>query len=223
MKTKNSVKNSFKNALARRKQGFTFIEVALVLAIAGLIFAMTFVALPALWTSERDTDRRADVMGFINNLKNYQSNNSRGALPGTSSAEQKQLSDGGVITVNATDVDPPELTEVPAVSGANSDASWLSFYRDYLAKDGFFDPDGPSYDLMIMACKKGNSDGDGHSLCDNSALATLYNSTFKSSNYTMYVVTGATCYGETAIYSNNTRHVAALYRLESGGLYCENS
>ena len=39
-------------------EGFTIIEVVLVLAIAGLIFLMVFVALPALQRSQRDTQRK---------------------------------------------------------------------------------------------------------------------------------------------------------------------
>ena len=50
-----NVKNSTKN-----KRGFTIIEVVLVLAIAGLIFLMVFIALPALQRSQRDTQRRDD-------------------------------------------------------------------------------------------------------------------------------------------------------------------
>ena len=40
------------------KRGFTVIEVALVLAIAGLIFLMVFIALPGLRASQRDAERR---------------------------------------------------------------------------------------------------------------------------------------------------------------------
>ena len=47
--TKENIKN---------KKGFTIIEVVLVLAIAGLIFLMVFIALPALQRSQRDTQRR---------------------------------------------------------------------------------------------------------------------------------------------------------------------
>lgn len=43
------------------KKGFTIIEVVLVLAIAGLIFLMVFLALPALQRSQRDTQRKQDV------------------------------------------------------------------------------------------------------------------------------------------------------------------
>ena len=45
------------------KKGFTIIEVVLVLAIAGLIFLMVFLALPALQRSQRDTQRKQDVAG----------------------------------------------------------------------------------------------------------------------------------------------------------------
>ena len=43
------------------KKGFTIIEVVLVLAIAGLIFAMVFIALPALQRSQRDHSRENDA------------------------------------------------------------------------------------------------------------------------------------------------------------------
>ena len=40
--------------MAKNKKGFTIIEVVLVLAIAGLIFLMVFIALPALQRSQRN-------------------------------------------------------------------------------------------------------------------------------------------------------------------------
>ena len=64
------------------KKGFTIIEVSLVLAIAGLIFLMVFIALPALRSSQRDTERKEAVTLLIDAIKKYQSNN-RGALPST--------------------------------------------------------------------------------------------------------------------------------------------
>ena len=62
------------------KKGFTIIEVVLVLAIAGLIFLMVFVALPALQRSQRDTQRRDDMARFMSQLTQYQSNNN-GKIP----------------------------------------------------------------------------------------------------------------------------------------------
>ena len=62
------------------QKGFTIIEVVLVLAIAGLIFLMVFIALPALQRSQRDTQRRDDVSRFISQLSSYATNN-RGAIP----------------------------------------------------------------------------------------------------------------------------------------------
>ncbi len=47
--------------IKKNKQGFTIIEVVLVLAIAGLIFAMVFIALPALQRMQRNTERRRNV------------------------------------------------------------------------------------------------------------------------------------------------------------------
>lgn len=58
------------------KKGFTIIEVVLVLAIAGLIFLMVFVALPALQRNQRDTQRRNDMSRLITAVTSYQANNS---------------------------------------------------------------------------------------------------------------------------------------------------
>lgn len=69
------------NVQTKQKQkGFTIIEVVLVLAIAGLIFLMVFIALPALQRSQRDTQRKQDLSRTITAINNYQSNN-RGQLP----------------------------------------------------------------------------------------------------------------------------------------------
>ena len=61
-------------------KGFTIIEVVLVLAIAGLIFLMVFIALPALQRNQRDTQRKNDLSRALTAVQNYQSNN-KGSMP----------------------------------------------------------------------------------------------------------------------------------------------
>lgn len=67
----------------KKENGFSIIEVVLVLAIAGLIFLMVFIALPALQRSQRDTQRKQDISRAITALTSYTSNN-RGKLPSDS-------------------------------------------------------------------------------------------------------------------------------------------
>ncbi len=62
------------------KKGFTIIEVVLVLAIAGLIFLMVFIALPALQRGQRDTQRKNDLSRVQSQVQNFQTA-SRGAIP----------------------------------------------------------------------------------------------------------------------------------------------
>lgn len=59
----------------QQKKGFTIIEVVLVLAIAGLIFLMVFIALPALQRSQRNQQRKNDVDRVYVGIINYQKNN----------------------------------------------------------------------------------------------------------------------------------------------------
>ena len=67
--------------LERRNNGFTIIEVVLVLAIAGLIFLMVFIALPSLQAARRDVQRRNDVGIIVAAVKEYTKHNGGKAPP----------------------------------------------------------------------------------------------------------------------------------------------
>jgi prepilin-type N-terminal cleavage/methylation domain-containing protein len=66
--------------IQKKEKGFTIIEVVLVLAIAGLIFMVVFLALPGLQRSQRDTQRKQDIGRLVAQITTYQGNN-KGRLP----------------------------------------------------------------------------------------------------------------------------------------------
>ncbi|HSX43707.1 MAG TPA: type II secretion system protein, partial [Candidatus Saccharimonadales bacterium] len=70
----------------KRTEGFTIIEVLIVLAIAGLILLIVFLAVPALQRNSRNTQRRNDVAKLLAAVQEY-SNNNRGILPATGSGQ----------------------------------------------------------------------------------------------------------------------------------------
>lgn len=78
------------NATKTNKEGFTIIEVVLVLAIAGLIFLMVFIALPALQRNQRDSARKSEVGTIASAITSYQGNN-RGGAPGIDANFAKYL------------------------------------------------------------------------------------------------------------------------------------
>ena len=61
------------NTKGSSNNGFTIIEVALVLAIAGLIFLVVFLALPALQNSQKDTARKQDVGRVVSAIEQFES------------------------------------------------------------------------------------------------------------------------------------------------------
>ena len=61
-------------------EGFTIIEVVLVLAVAGLIFLMVFLALPDLQRSRRNEQRKRDMGEIAGAIQNYRSAN-KGRMP----------------------------------------------------------------------------------------------------------------------------------------------
>lgn len=113
------------------KKGFTIIEVVLVLAIAGLIFLMVFIALPALQRSQRNTQRRDDYSMLSTAVTNYMSNNGGriSNIVGKTLDATKWINESGEdpngnpYTLSAVefsdDLEAPEDTEVFIVVGAN--------------------------------------------------------------------------------------------------------
>lgn len=83
----------------KRAQGFTIIEVLIVLAIAGLIMLVVFLAIPALQRNSRNNQRQTDVANLLGAVGEYVSNNN-GALPdlanaGSQSGNNYQIGDDG--------------------------------------------------------------------------------------------------------------------------------
>lgn len=192
------------------KKGFTFIEVVLVLGIAGIIFMMAFIALPNLWAAQRDADRRASVMEFISDLKTFQTNNSRGALP--------------TLTGNG----PEKIAWADARASSSKELDWPAFIRDYIDPD-FTDASGIEYNFYIAMCLAG--DGSPLKVGEDCAYQSDFGNLNSKSNvdvssgvdHTIYVAIGATCDGNTAVRTNSNRSVAAVQVMERGGRYCYNT
>src|SRR5581483_11368467 len=68
------------NKNIKRENGFTIIEVLIVLAIAGLIMLIVFLAVPALQRNARNTSRKSDASSLASALSEYINNND-GQLP----------------------------------------------------------------------------------------------------------------------------------------------
>lgn len=64
----------------RKEKGFTIIEVLIVLAIAGLILLVVFLAVPALQRNARNTQRKEDVASIMGGISEF-INNNNGNLP----------------------------------------------------------------------------------------------------------------------------------------------
>ena len=113
----------------KKKKGFTIIEVVLVLAIAGLIFLMVFIALPALQRSQRNTRRRQDMARILSAFNDFQANNN-GKVPtsaqaddfldryvGADGSDQRKDPDGTDYSLNF-------IGHIGTASGDKADGSW---------------------------------------------------------------------------------------------------
>jgi prepilin-type N-terminal cleavage/methylation domain-containing protein len=89
----------------QKEKGFTIIEVLIVLAIAGLILLVVFLAVPALQRNARNTQRTEDAGNILSAISEYVGNNN-GQLPanggtgGTGSALTIGASGSNTVPVN---------------------------------------------------------------------------------------------------------------------------
>ena len=96
------------NKLDREEGGFTIVEVMIVLAIAGLILAIVFIAVPALQRNSRDAQRKADISALQSAIATYVGNNN-GQIP-ESAAELVEAS---------TSLDFSFYTAIPSAPGGS--------------------------------------------------------------------------------------------------------
>ena len=176
------------------KRGFTIIEVSLVIAIAGLIFLMAFIALPSLQRSQRDARRRDDVLTFLEEVKKYQTNN-RGALP---------AGPGGAMFLVDMDI------------AHHMNTSWGKFYSKYLGEN-FTDPDGTRYKLQITTCATATGEACGAQYSSGSITKMDYRM------YVVVQAKCSGDESTGVVKSSNPRSLAVLYRLEGSGVYCANT
>jgi len=109
-----------------KDKGFTIIEVLIVLAIAGLILLVVFLAVPALQRNARNTTRKSDVASVLAGISEYVNNND-----GTQPANQATMGTGNTATIgssgNTVEVklgayksDQISSTTTPATTGPTS-------------------------------------------------------------------------------------------------------
>lgn len=77
------------------QKGFTIIEVLIVLAIAGLILLIVFLAVPALQRNSRNTQRRNEVAGILGGVNEF-ANNNNGKLPTAGAQETEALTNSKI-------------------------------------------------------------------------------------------------------------------------------
>lgn len=100
--------------LNKDNKGFTIIEVLIVLAIAGLIMLVVFLAVPALQRNQRNTGRRSDAGRIAAAVNTYSANNN-GAVPSTVPHLDEIRNDAGAFSQY-----PAGLTSRAAVPSAAS-------------------------------------------------------------------------------------------------------
>ncbi|HVV25456.1 MAG TPA: prepilin-type N-terminal cleavage/methylation domain-containing protein [Candidatus Saccharimonadales bacterium] len=104
----------FKKLQKRNSEGFTIIEVMIVLAIAALILLIVLLAVPALQRNSRNTTIKNDAASVAGAINTYESDNN-GATPSSISS-----TNGKVTIANGTCASPGTTAETVNVNGSTA-------------------------------------------------------------------------------------------------------
>ena len=96
------------------QEGFTIIEVMIVLAIAGLILVVVLIAIPQLQRNQRNGARQANLARMVSEISNYSGNNN-GRIP-TDATELGNMYLRYLAEVNTEDPTTGESTPIELVS-----------------------------------------------------------------------------------------------------------
>ena len=189
--------------MPQKKKGFTIIEVVLVLAIAGLIFLMVFIALPALQRSQRNAQRKNDLSRFMTAVEQYRANN------------HNQL--------------PPFQVARYDTSTGNKMLISHSFVQRYIIAGGdtsqFQDPNGENYafylgDMCAAECNPCNKG----THCKTMALDYGFESNYDThtESHDIYVISYAKCSADEGYvdYSSGRNDIAMIMILEGDSYAC---
>jgi prepilin-type N-terminal cleavage/methylation domain-containing protein len=95
--------------LKKRTEGFTIIEVLIVLAIAGLILLIVFLAVPALQRNSRNTQVKNQAATYLGAVNEWMNNNN-GKVPAASD----------LATINGLAADGPMTEPTALTAGAQT-------------------------------------------------------------------------------------------------------
>lgn len=112
------------NKLLKKDEGFTLIEIVLVLAIAGLIMVIVFLAVSGAQRARRDTQRKNDAARYLAAAEQFASNNN-GTFPAVSIVATYLTTGGSTFNDPSTNATYTVTvgTGVPGAAGAMSASS----------------------------------------------------------------------------------------------------
>lgn len=120
-----------------KHKGFTIIEVVLVLAIAGLIFMMVFITLPALQRNQRDALRKRHAQTVADAAQRLLVNNkNRSLIAGFSSTISDLVSGGYLVEDEIRDPSTNHIYELdPSANGGNLYANYQNIEPVFYGRD----------------------------------------------------------------------------------------
>ena len=174
------------NKIKKNNSGFTIIEVLIVLAIAGLILLVVFLAVPALQRNQRNQGYRSEANRVLGSVQEISANNG-----------------GNVVGISACGpIAPATVVCSAAAAGTASLVDAQKVYQASNAKniDTLAIKAGPASSVTVTPTTAPGT-GTSPAPADITLKASL-------------IVTGAKCSGQASYTSGTTRQTVLMYAVE---------
>lgn len=119
------------NIKNRKEDGFTIIEVLIVLAIAGLIMLIVFLAVPALQRNSRNTQIKNAASSVLGAVSEFQNNNGGAMATGASVASD------GTVSITGAAGSAPATAKIQGGYAVNADGTMPTTTGTISIKYGF--------------------------------------------------------------------------------------
>jgi len=148
--------------LKNRERGFTLIEIVLVLAIAGLILLIVFLAVSGAEKARRDTQRKQDAGRMSSEIENY-AGNTNGQIPTTLAQIQSVIGAGSSYFNTTTNPDPSGATyTVTFTTNAPTAAGGVSYSNNAVCPSSGATATARNYELQVYLEQGGSYCVDNH-------------------------------------------------------------
>jgi len=148
----------------KKRQGFTIIEVLIVLAIGGLMITMVFAAIPFITRANQNNQRKNDVSIILQSISDYRLHNTGSFTTNVANLKLSGVNKLGYYQ-DASVTIANQISPTPASNKDTTTVKVYNYYKCSQLNDGTAVAGGSRDIIALFALDKGSGSNNGSPQC----------------------------------------------------------